>query len=126
MLRPEPHQEMANTQNCVPRFDQAHLGVPLDQQYHQRRGSVVSSVESSTSSASNPIKCDDCGRAYCGEYRRGNLARHRRQKHGHKEQKYPCEEPACEAIFKRQDARLKHYRKHHNWRAPNGPVIRKL
>jgi hypothetical protein len=66
------------------------------------------------------LRCEDCGAHFSGTYRRGNLGRHRRQKHASTD--YPCESDSCERVFKRQDARLKHYRKKH----PNlaqGPVI---
>jgi len=61
----------------------------------------------------SPVVCEACGKEYKGDYRRGNLARHIRQKHGIDEQNFPCADPGCSKIFKRQDARLKHYRKEH-------------
>lgn len=73
-----------------------------------------------------PVVCGICGKSFCGDYRKGNLARHRRQKHGEEEQSYPCEESYCSRVFKRQDARLKHYRKQHHWRAPQPPQPRKM
>lgn len=76
--------------------------------------------------SSDPIFCSICNTAYSGEYRKGNLARHRRQKHGDEEQLYPCEESYCSQIFKRQDARLNHYRKEHQWRAPHPPLPRRF
>ena len=82
--------------------------------------------ESEDSTPTDPVSCNLCGKAYSGEYRLGNLARHRRQKHGDIEQSYPCEEASCTQIFKRQDARLKHYRKHHQWRAPEAPLPRRF
>jgi hypothetical protein len=58
--------------------------------------------------------CDelDCAASFTGRYRKGNLARHKRLTHkGH--EPYLCESARCGRSFKRQDARLKHYRKHH-------------
>jgi uncharacterized Zn-finger protein len=56
---------------------------------------------------------DDCGARFTGRYRKGNYARHRRQYHGGHPASISCEEPDCQKSFKRKDARLKHYRKHH-------------
>jgi hypothetical protein len=82
-------------------------------------GSSTSSIVSAVSSnVPDPVLCEHCNQPYTGEYRRGNLARHKRQKHGLAEQVYLCEEPGCEKDFKRQDARLKHYRRCHPHRAP--------
>ncbi|KAH7085725.1 hypothetical protein BKA63DRAFT_25279 [Paraphoma chrysanthemicola] len=61
------------------------------------------------------LLCEEggCQAMYSGKYRRGTLLRHMRLKHGLEEREYPCEQLRCEKSFKRQDARLKHYRKHH-------------
>lgn len=74
----------------------------------------------STSSGVSPsvpdnLACDvgRCGAQFIGDYRKGNLARHMRLKHGASERIYPCEAPNCRREFKRQDARVKHYRRHH-------------
>ncbi|KAH7085719.1 hypothetical protein BKA63DRAFT_24887 [Paraphoma chrysanthemicola] len=56
---------------------------------------------------------DGCGREFHGEYRRGNLYRHLRLKHGEKVREYRCEVDGCNKSFQRQDARLKHYRNRH-------------
>ncbi|KAF1976857.1 hypothetical protein BU23DRAFT_626400 [Bimuria novae-zelandiae CBS 107.79] len=98
---------------------------PPNTKYQQRR-SIVCSMESTDAADPGPAICDDCGRVFTGEYRRGNRARHRRQKHGDTEDMYDCKDPGCEASFKRQDARLKHYRKHHRELAPSDPTPRKL
>jgi len=67
-----------------------------------------------------------CGAKFQGTYAKGSLARHRRLKHGsyqHQEgREYVCEEPGCSKGYKRQDARLKHYRKAHRHLAP-GPAL---
>jgi hypothetical protein len=58
---------------------------------------------------------EGCAANFSGTYRRGNLQRHMRLKHGAEERTYQCEAKNCRRIFKRQDARLKHYRKQHRW-----------
>lgn len=75
--------------------------------------SRATSVTSASSLVPDPVVCDVCQKEYSGEYRRGNLSRHKRQKHGVVEQVYSCEEPDCVKEFRRQDARLKHYRRCH-------------
>jgi uncharacterized Zn-finger protein len=50
---------------------------------------------------------------FTGKYRRGNLQRHMRLKHGQEVREYACEVKRCGKTFMRQDARLKHYRKKH-------------
>ena len=59
------------------------------------------------------ISCRVCNTNFNGQYSKGNLARHRRLKHGGLEGKYSCEGLDCVKTFRRPDARLKHYRKHH-------------
>ncbi|KAF2661349.1 hypothetical protein K491DRAFT_450626 [Lophiostoma macrostomum CBS 122681] len=58
-----------------------------------------------------------CQVPFFGKYAKGNCARHRRQFHGLGTNMVVCEETGCERTFKRKDARLKHYRKHHPHRA---------
>jgi hypothetical protein len=70
------------------------------------------------------VSCEVCGLVFTGEYNRGSLARHRRQKHGEQEQAYSCADEECERVFKRQDARLKHYRRKHPHLAPNSALQR--
>jgi len=67
---------------------------------------------------SETLYCDvpHCSRSFSGAYARGSLGRHMRLKHsgqheGTRESK--CEAGGCSKSFKRPDARLKHYRKHH-------------
>lgn len=52
-----------------------------------------------------------CPAQFHGEYRQSNLARHSRLRHTSGGKVYPCED--CDKIFRRQDARLKHYRRKH-------------
>lgn len=84
----------------------------------------IASSERTTSPGPDPIFCPICGNRYSGEYRRGNLSRHVRQKHGEVMQSYPCEDPDCTKTFCRQDARLKHYRRRHPHLATGPPVPR--
>ena len=72
---------------------------------------------------SDVLQCSHCGIDFSGDYRKGNLARHRRLKHsGENSMKYLCEDDGCAREFKRQDARLKHYRRHHA-HLVTGPMI---
>ena len=67
-----------------------------------------------------------CKVTFQGSYAKGNLARHRRLKHGGSMHQfgpeYRCDEPGCSKSYRRQDARLKHYRKAHRHLAP-GPAL---
>lgn len=60
------------------------------------------------------ISCntDGCIAFFSGIYRKGNLARHKRLKHKGPVV-YECEDLLCDRVFKRQDARVKHYRRWH-------------
>jgi hypothetical protein len=62
---------------------------------------------------SSVISCGQCGTHFTGSYRRGNLARHVRNKHGQVKGSYTCRALDCLRTFRRQDARLKHERKAH-------------
>jgi hypothetical protein len=56
----------------------------------------------------------ECAMVFTGRHRRGSLQRHMRLKHQSiEERQFSCEFEHCGKIFKRQDARLKHYRKRH-------------
>ncbi|KAF2856222.1 hypothetical protein T440DRAFT_102126 [Plenodomus tracheiphilus IPT5] len=85
------------------------------------------STVSITSADSGPesLYCDDCDRAFQGKYRKGNLARHVRLKHkSETPTSFVCEDESCDRVFNRQDARLKHHRKHHPLIAPEPPLSR--
>jgi hypothetical protein len=90
-----------------------------------------SSSTSSTGSSSVPdaLVCHVCedDMQYAGKYRIGNLHRHMRLKHGidGKEREYPCKAHDCPKTYRRQDARLKHYRKMHPELCSGLPVSRK-
>ncbi|KAH7080298.1 hypothetical protein BKA63DRAFT_240427 [Paraphoma chrysanthemicola] len=66
-----------------------------------------------TSDTPADLLCPDCSQKFVGEYRRGNLLRHMRSSHSGLSREYHCEAEGCERVFKRQDARLKHYRNKH-------------
>src|SRR5690242_16884902 len=57
--------------------------------------------------------CQECGAKYTGQYGKGNLGRHRRHKHDGEIVELPCEDNYCSKVFRRRDARLKHYRHDH-------------
>lgn len=65
-----------------------------------------------------------CTSSFRGEYRKGNFERHRRMKHRSNESIYACASPSCKTVFRRKDARLKHYRKHHSDLASDPPRAR--
>jgi hypothetical protein len=75
------------------------------------------STRSTASSVPEVLQCqkDGCEARYSGKYRRGNLQRHHRLHHGvdGQQREYPCAASDCMKTYKRQDARLKHHRKHH-------------
>ena len=81
---------------------------------------VVTEPDSATSFSLKDTSTDvlvcpfqDCAAQFTGEYRKGNLGRHRRQKHAGQVLRYPCHDKHCTRVFQRKDARLKHYRKAH-------------
>ncbi|KAJ4985711.1 hypothetical protein SVAN01_08798 [Stagonosporopsis vannaccii] len=55
----------------------------------------------------------ECGAKFTGRYGKGNLGRHRRHKHGGQVVALSCEDENCSKVFRRQDARLKHYHNNH-------------
>jgi hypothetical protein len=70
------------------------------------------------------MRCHECDTEFQGEYRRGNLNRHRRVYHG-SQSGYPCHDPNCRRVFRRQDSRLKHHRRHHPHLGEHAPVFRR-
>jgi hypothetical protein len=96
---------------CHPSPSAPEIVVPAS-----RSPSPIPSIISATSSHSpDVLLCleEGCEAMFSGKYRRGNLQRHIRLKHVHDERLYACKAASCGKIFKRQDARLKHYRKQH-------------
>jgi hypothetical protein len=66
-----------------------------------------------------------CKVTFTGAYRKGNQARHIKLKHHPANDSfYPCEVETCHHAFRRQDARLKHYRSHHQHLASAAPIRR--
>lgn len=67
----------------------------------------------------DPLKCpmEGCEQVqFKGGYRTESLPRHMRIRHGGNNGSWveiPCKENGCGKIFRRTDARLKHYRKYH-------------
>ena len=98
----------------------------------QRSHSTRSSTSNASSSGHPPtyapeiLYCEiqDCTQSFTGTYRRGNLGRHRRLVHG-TGKAYMCEDKTCAKEFRRQDARLKHYRKYHPELAASNPYVRR-
>ncbi|KAF1840995.1 uncharacterized protein K460DRAFT_410388 [Cucurbitaria berberidis CBS 394.84] len=90
---------------------------------------TLSSVSIISSNLAEVLGCEMCDATFTGEYRRGNRQRHWRLKHGQaqgqEERIYPCEADGCSKVYKRQDARLKHYRKKHRSMAPGPALSRK-
>ncbi|KAH7095734.1 hypothetical protein FB567DRAFT_37372 [Paraphoma chrysanthemicola] len=66
-----------------------------------------------TSNTPADLGCPSCSKIFAGDYRRGNLLRHMRLKHSGLAREYHCEAEGCERVFRRHDARLKHYRNKH-------------
>jgi hypothetical protein len=76
--------------------------------------SRIPAISTNFVSTSRPLECtvEGCPAIFNGEYRKGNLARHIRFKHVGGSKTYSCE-GGCAKIFRRQDARLTHYRREH-------------
>jgi hypothetical protein len=91
---------------------------------HLEMDSRPSSPLSVSSGVDKIIRCDECDTEFQGEYRRGNYNRHRRLYHG-PQSGYPCLDSSCPKVFRRQDSRLKHHRRHHPSLGNQTPVIRR-
>ncbi|KAF1946154.1 hypothetical protein EJ02DRAFT_262904 [Clathrospora elynae] len=89
----------------------------------------ASSADGSSTGVPSPDAADvlycvviGCLASFSGMYRKGNLARH--QRHNHNRTRICiCESESCDKVFKRQDARLKHYRKYHPRLAADRPYV---
>jgi uncharacterized Zn-finger protein len=88
-----------------------------------RSVSTRSRASSSLSDAVLYCPYEGCSTKFTGEYRRGNLGRHRRQKHDGQGIFYSCEASDCPKSFRRVDARIKHYRTDHPELASGFPVL---
>ena len=87
-------------------------------------GEIDTSIASVTSE-SGPHFCNICGKKFGGDYSKGNLSRHKRQKHGDGEQNFHCKVAGCVKFFKRSDALLKHNRRSHPELGLNPPLPRR-
>jgi hypothetical protein len=117
-------QRSATPQVGVPpswdEYSQWELG-PCSAPPMTRKPSSANSCNTDASSHGRPpaddpyvLYCETigCPAFFTGVHRRGNLGRHTRQQH--KSGKlYVCKDDTCAREFKRSDARVKHYRKHH-------------
>lgn len=95
---------------------------------HPVRLTQLSDTRSTTdasSLSSAEISCpeSECGKTFHGEYRKGNLARHQKQVHKN-QASFKC--ASCERLFRRGDARLKHYRKEHKDLVVDNPFVRRI
>ncbi|KAH7397202.1 hypothetical protein BKA66DRAFT_236324 [Pyrenochaeta sp. MPI-SDFR-AT-0127] len=118
---------------CLPTYDSSTATTyssppspPLPRPWAAASSATAPSTVSTSKYFESPnIYCGQCGVEFTGVYRRGNLKRHVRQKHtGTKGGPYTCEADGCYRVFARQDARLKHARKHHPGLHPE-PVQRR-
>jgi hypothetical protein len=85
------------------------------------------STRATRSESSEVVICEfeGCPAMFSGQYRQGNLHRHMRNKHREFiSADLMCEAPECDRRFKRTDARLKHYRRHHHHLAPRSMILR--
>ena len=126
---PVPNPEFIFTEREVDSFVyvEANSTRPQSSVYSGKGSTDSSSSCLSITSSSEPavMTCDGCGATFTGQYRRGNLRRHKRRMHNSKPGAYQCPEPDCHRYFNRSDARLKHYRKHHPHLMTAPPVPRR-
>jgi hypothetical protein len=108
-----------------------HLTIPTNDCPSSSATSPVPSLLSVTpANELNVLLClqDGCPKTFQGIYRRGTRQRHMRLRHGkvrgQEEKEYSCEAVACNKVYMRQDARLKHYRKRHPELNPSAAVRR--
>ena len=81
---------------------------------HSDKVSCSSGASSPAAAGPSEICCDaeGCVAIFSGMYSKGNLARHKRLKHKGPVV-YECEDPSCDRLFQRHDARVKHSRRWH-------------
>ncbi|KAF2632231.1 hypothetical protein BU25DRAFT_144976 [Macroventuria anomochaeta] len=100
-----------------PDVSDSRSGLTSDDRLHPDASSRVSDAPSPvhTDASTDILYCpfDECNAKFTGHYRKGNLGRHRRQKHAGQIVEYRCKDEYCSRVFQRKDARLKHYRKAH-------------
>jgi hypothetical protein len=81
------------------------------QEWLQRNAGIASVQTSSPSEISAILTCDKCSTQFTGGSRETNLSRHKNQCLQGKV--YPCKVPECSKVYRRNDARLKHYNTKH-------------
>lgn len=96
----------------------SHLSAPGNME-NTAPSPTPSEVSVTPSAYPDVLACpvEACGAQFTGLYRRGNQRRHFRLLHN--TVVYPCGVPGCCKTFNRQDARLKHHRKHHAYELPS-------
>lgn len=113
--QPESFQNSSETWNS---YLPTERTIPSEPEQWTEPASIATTPSepgSPSSPASAPeIYCDveGCLAVFSGIYRNGNMARHKRLKH-RGPVVYECEDPTCDRVFRRQDARVKHYRRWH-------------
>lgn len=107
----QPRLQMSRLARHVSHSNTKYLSVPGQDD----EGSEHTSERSSTSApVPDTVYCEMCNVPFQGNYRKGSYARHMRLKHhNNAPTAYICNHCSPPKTFKRQDARLKHYRKHH-------------
>jgi hypothetical protein len=96
----------------------SHLSAPGNME-NAAPSPTPSEVSVTPSGYSDVLLClvEGCETQFTGLYRKGNQRRHFRLIHNSVQ--YPCGVPGCYKTFNRQDARLKHHRKHHTYELPS-------
>ncbi|EMD91481.1 hypothetical protein COCC4DRAFT_128695 [Bipolaris maydis ATCC 48331] len=110
----------AMTRGHLERYPRSDPGRYLGLPGKRRASSASSQITEATSSSAvsgldqGVLRCgvNRCEATFSGRYGKGNRARHKRDYHGGKEPVI-CEDSNCGKVFRRSDARLKHYRSHH-------------
>jgi hypothetical protein len=80
---------------------------------HVHSHEISDPVASTSSPDSDFVECEVCGKWFWGKYRRRNLSRHNKEKHGISETRYQCEAPGCGKVFLYQGTRAIHHRRQH-------------
>jgi ssDNA-binding Zn-finger/Zn-ribbon topoisomerase 1 len=107
----------------IPTRDDSSVSSWIPASKELARTSSLSSTSATTSSMSKAswsaseslqaLRCDQCDLEFHGRYQRGNLTRHKRLRHMHKQMHYTCPDPVCGKTYKRSDALRKHCWKSH-------------
>lgn len=119
-LKVEGAATPTRTRGHLERYPHSDPGRYLQLPGKRRASSASSQITEATSSSAvsglgqGVLKCgvNRCEATFSGRYGKGNRARHKKDYHGGKEPVI-CEDSNCGKIFRRSDARLKHYRSRH-------------